>query len=204
MFGNRPGAIEHDRRGAKLVAAVHDDDPRGELGEEHRLLHGRVSAADDDRRHILEERGVAGRAVADPTPRELLLAGHAQLAVLGAHGQHDRPRQVQLVADPHLVRASVCGELDRGRLVGLQAGAEALGLVPEARHHVGTHDPLGEAGVVLHVGGLLEQAAPGETLDDQRLEVGSRGVERGRVARRTAADDDHVLDSLIAHFIKYS
>ena len=48
-------------------------------------------------------------------------------------------------------------------------------------------------------------AAPSETLDDQRLEIGARGVQGGRVAGRSAAHDDHVLDApVFTHFIKCS
>ncbi len=91
----------------------------GELGQEHRLLHGRVPSADDDRRRIPEERGVAGGAVADPATSELLLAGHSQLAVLGPHGQDHRPGQVGGPAGGDLVQAAVLRQLDAGRVVGL-------------------------------------------------------------------------------------
>jgi hypothetical protein len=91
------------------------------------------------------------------------------------------------------------GELDARDLVGDVAGAEALGLLAEARHQLGAHDPVREAGVVLHVGGLLEQAAPQESLDHQRAQVGAGGVERGRVSGWAAPDDDDVLDVLAAH-----
>ena len=69
----------------------------------------------------LEERRVAGGAVADAAAGELLLARDAELAVLGAHRQDDGPGQVQLIADPDLVRAAVGGELERRHVVGLQA-----------------------------------------------------------------------------------
>ncbi len=72
--------------------------------------------------------------------------------------------------------------------------AEALRLVAELLHHLRAHDPLRVAGVVLDVGGLLEQAAPQEALDDERVQVGPCRVQRRRVTGRPAADDDHVLD----------
>src|SRR5579862_7400882 len=40
-------ALLHDARGAQLVAAVHHRDLGGEAGQEQRLLHRRVAAADD-------------------------------------------------------------------------------------------------------------------------------------------------------------
>ncbi len=77
---------------------------------------------------------------------------------------------ILLVADMHHVRtAGVRAELDLGRVVGDEARAEALGLVAELLHHLRAHDALGVAGVVLDVGRLLEQAAPGEALDHERL-----------------------------------
>ena len=59
--------------------------------------------------------------------------------------------------------------------------------------------PSGKPGIVLDVGRLLQQAAPGEALEHERAQVGARRVQRGRVAGRAAADDDHVLD--VAHLL---
>ena len=70
-------------------------------------------------------------------------------------------------------------------------------------HHLGPHDPLREAGVVLDVGRVLKLAAPLEALDHERLEVGARRVGGGRVAGAGAADDDQVLDlSLVVHSVE--
>ena len=85
---------------------------RGELGEEDRLLHRGVAAADDDRRAVLEERGVAGRAVGHAAAAELLLAGHAELLVLGAHREDHGAGLVGLVVDPDGVRLAVGAGLD--------------------------------------------------------------------------------------------
>src|SRR5205807_9561379 len=107
----------------------------------------------------------------------------------------DGPGLVLLVAHRNSVQRSGLGpELDPGRLIGDKASAKSFGLGAEALHHLGPHDPLGKAGVVLDFGGLLEQASPRESLDHQRLEVGASGIERGRVTGGAAADDDHVLD----------
>jgi hypothetical protein len=107
---------------------------------------------------------------------------------------------VLLVAEVDLLDAAVA-ELDPVDVVGDEAGAEALRLGPELGHHLGPHDPLGVARVVLDVGRVLELASPLEALDDERLEIGASGVEGGRVAGRATADDDHVLDLLavVAH-----
>src|SRR3954447_11691361 len=193
-------ALEHDLRGAELVAAVHDLDLGGELAQEDRLLHRRVAAADDDRRLVAEERGVAGGAVGHAAAAELVLAGDAELAVLGPHGQDHGAGQVFVV--PHVdavYPAGLVGQLNARDLVGDEPRAEALGLVAELLHELGAHDPVGETRVVLDVGGLLEQAAPEQALDHERTQIDARGVQRGRVSGRAAADDDHVLDVLLAH-----
>ena len=90
-----------------------------------------------------------------------------------------------LVADRDAVdAAALLRELDLRGVVGDEAGAEALGLVAEFLHHLGAQDALRDSRVVLHVRGLLEQPAPGEALDHERLEVRARRVQRGRVAGR--------------------
>jgi hypothetical protein len=187
-------AVEHDRRRPELVAPVHDRDLVRELREEDRLLHRRVAAADDHRLGVLEERGVAGGAVGHAAAAELLLARDPQLAVLGAHGEHHRMRPVGVVADVHGVRLAVLARLDRRRVLGQEARAEALGLVAELLHHHRAHDPLGVARVVLDLGRLLQQPAPQVALDHERAQVGARGVQRRRVAGGPAAHDDHLLD----------
>ena len=59
-------------------------------------------------------------------------------------------------------------------------------------HHLGPHDAVGVARVVLDVARDHQLAAPLEALDHERLELGARGVERCRVAGRAAADDDQL------------
>ena len=104
--------------------------------------------------------------------------------------------QVLGVADPDPVDAAV-GELDPGRVVADEPGPEPLGLGAEVLHQLGPHDPFGEARIVLDLGRVLELPAPLEALDHQRLELGARRVDGGRVAGAGPADDDHVLDSFL-------
>jgi hypothetical protein len=130
-----------------------------------------------------------------PRPPSSSSPGIPELAVLGAHRQDDRPGLVLVLADPDLVHAAgLGGQLDLRRLIGDEPRAEALGLVAEVLHHLRAHHAGGVARVVLDVGGLLEQPAPGEALDDERVQVRARRVERGRVPGGPAADDDDVLD----------
>ena len=62
----------------------------------------------------------------------------------------------------------------------------------------GPHDPVGVAGIVLDVARDHQLAAPGEALDHEGLQVGARGVQRGRIAGGATADDDQLTDVLVA------
>ena len=176
---------------------------RGVLGDEDRVLHRRVAAADHHHVLALEEGAVADAAGRDAAAAELHLAGDAEPPRLRAHREDHRLR---LVARRRRRRPAGCRRrrARRGRVVGDEAGAEALRLGAELVHHLRAHDPLGVAGVVLDVGRVLELAAPLEALDHERLEVGARGVERGRVAGAAAADDDQVLDRFVRSVISRS
>src|SRR4051794_27648293 len=71
--GGKGARLENVRGGGTPPPPVNDRDVGGEPGEEGRLLHGRVAAADDDEIAPLEERAVARRAGRDAVVRELLL-----------------------------------------------------------------------------------------------------------------------------------
>ena len=59
-------------------------------------------------------------------------------------------------------------------------------------HQPGALDDLGEARIVLDVGGDGELAAGLHALDQDRLEHGARRIDRGGVAGRAGADDDEL------------
>ena len=54
-------------------------------------------------------------------------------------------------------------------------------------------DAVGEAGVIFDHGGQRELSARFMTVDDQRLQIGTRSVDGGGKASAAAADDDHVV-----------
>src|SRR5918994_2647705 len=192
-------ALEHDLRSTELVAAVDDRKPLGELGDEDRVLHRRVPTADHDHLLALEEGTVAHAAGGHPVAAELDLARDTEPLRLRSHGEDHGPGAVLVVVDPDTLEPSVA-ELDPGRVVADEPGAEVLRLLAELGHQLRAHDPpVGEARVVLDVGGVLELAPPLEALDHQRLEARPRGVERSRIAGGRAADDDQVLDLALVH-----
>ena len=123
-----------------------------------------------------------------PWPSSAASSVEAEHQRLGAGGDDDRLGLVGGlggvgVADPDPERAG--RQVDPGHLLGADLGAEARGLLAEAHHQLGAHDPLGEAGEVLDLGGEHQLAAGlvagGRrlALDDQRGEVGPGGVDGG-------------------------
>ena len=93
------GALLHDLRGAELVAAVHDLQVLGELGDEDRVLHRRVAAADHRDVLALEEGAVADAAGGDAAAAELDLAGDAEPLGLRAHREDHGLGAVGVLAD---------------------------------------------------------------------------------------------------------
>ena len=88
-----------------------------ELGDEDRVLHRGVAAADHRDVLALEEGAVADAAGGDAPAAELHLAGDAEALGLGAHREDDAAGAVLVVADPDGLDAAV-GELDAGGVVG--------------------------------------------------------------------------------------
>ena len=188
----RAGAVDHDRRGAELLAAVDQDHLAGETGDEARLLHRGVAASDDHDGLVAEEGRVACGAVRDAAPLEGALRLEAELAGSGSRRDDHGFRAVLVVADPHAERP--LREVDARHVVRQEGRAESLRLTPEVLHHRRAEDTVGVPRVVLHVGGDHQLATPVEALDDQRLEVRARGVERSGIAGGTSADHDQVAD----------
>ena len=192
----RAGAVEHDLRRAELVAPVDQRDLRAEARQEQRLLHRGVAAADDDDRHVAEERAVAGRAGGDAAPLEALLGLEPEPA-RGRAGRDDHGLgAVLVVADPDAERA--LGEVDLRHVVGDVLGAEALRLVAELLHHLRPHHAVRVARVVLDVARDHQLAAPLEALDHERAQVGARAVQRCGVPGGAAADDDQLTMSSVS------
>ena len=126
-------------------------------------------------------------------PRQLLLPLDVQLPVAGTGRDDDRPGEVDVALGDDAL--GVGGQVHLGHVFGHQLRAEPLGLLAHGVHQVRALDPAGEAGEVLHVGGVHERAASGNrALENERLELGTGGIQRGRVPGGTRSDDDDVVN----------
>ena len=110
----------------------------GEAGQERRLLHRGVAAADDRDVLVAEEEAVTGRAPGHAVAGQLVLAGEAELAVGRAHRQDHRVGGELAVVRAHDLDRS--GQVDRDDVVGDQLGAEPLGLGADVGHQLRAHD----------------------------------------------------------------
>jgi hypothetical protein len=66
-----------------------------------------------------------------------------------------------------------------------------LGLLGHLLHQPWTLDGLGEAGIVFDIGRNGQLPARLQTRDQYRLQIGACRINRGSVARRAGADDQH-------------
>ena len=130
---------------------------------------------------LAEEEAVAGGAGGDAVAEQLAARTREPEHPRRRAGRDDdRLGAVLGVADPHPERAR--REVDAVGVGGDELGAEALGLLAELHHELGAHDPVGEAGVVLDVGGEHQLPAGADALDDDR----ARGWPGRRRRRRSA------------------
>ena len=180
-------AVDQDGLRPKAVAAVHEVHRAGDVGEVQRLLHRGVAAT--DHAHILApvEEAVAGRAAADATPHEGLLGRDAEVLGRGAGG--DDQRVAGVVRGVAAQNERPPAELDLVDVVEHHLRVEALGVLEEALHQVGSHDAVDVGGPVVDVGRRHQLAALRDAGDEHRLQVGARGIDRCRVAGRSGAED---------------
>ena len=177
---------------------MHHGDLGGELGEEDRLFHRGVAAADHDDLLAAEEEAVAGGAGRHAVAHQHALRLDAERLGGGAGGDDQAVAGVDApVVAVDLEGAPVELHLEHG--LEAAVGPEALRLLAHLVHQVGSHDAGLEAGVVLDVGGDRELAAGLGALEHQRGEVGARGVER-RGQAGGAGTDDQQLAMVVAGF----
>ena len=184
--------------GPERVAPVDEGDLRGVTGKIHRLLDRRVAAADDADRHVAEKEAVAGGAGRHPESLEPLLAFQSQPAGAGARGD-DKGIGGIAVAGIAEQGERPARKIGRDDGVGVGGGADVLGLLLHLLHQPRSLDDLGEAGVVLDIGGDRHLTARLEALDHVGLETGARGVDRRGKPGGTGTEDQDFTVEVFAH-----
>lgn len=193
--------VSHDIRGTELILANENSHTAAVLGEEHGLLGGGVTTANDVEGFVTED---GNGAVADGTGTdsvlpEGLLAGEVQTAGVGACGNDDGvggadglAALVVVPLGPHLEGPG--GEVKLGDGLGDDFGTEALGLCAHVVHQLGAADAVGESGEVLDISGGCELTTGGgavgeHALIEDWLELCAREIDSGSVGTRAGADN---------------
>ena len=189
----RPASRSHRIFSARNeFAPVHHRDFGGDVGKVERFLDGGIAAADDDDRLLAKEESVASRAGRNAEALECVLARQAEPLRLRPGRQNDRLRSDGTAA----VAADAEGplpEFERHDGVVFDAGADMFGLRAHLLHEPGALDRLGEARIILDVGGDHELTARLEPRQHQRPEKRASRIDGGGVAGRSRTDDDHAL-----------
>src|ERR1700722_11860285 len=83
-------------------------------------------------------------------------------------------------------------QVDAGEMRHAVFGSETLGLLAHVLDQLRAENAFGEAGEILDQRGERKLSAGFVAFDDQRLQVGARGVKGGSVSGTAGADDDDV------------
>ena len=184
--GARP--IDHDLRRPERVAPVEQVDLRREAGQVGRLLERGVATADHGDLAIAEEEPVARRARGHAAAPQARLAVEPEPQRRGPGGDDDGLRPVLGAACPQPEWPAA--EIDPVDVDVDHPRTHAFGLAAHRGHQVRALDGVHEPRVVLDVAGQHQLAAGRRTGQDDRFEVGPRGIDRGGQSRRPRADDD--------------
>ena len=188
------GAIEHDLGSTELIAAMNQRHLGGEAGEEDRLFHGGVAAANHGNLLAGKKEAVAGRAGRNAVSDQCLFAGQSQPARRGSAGDDQGAGVNGFLAQIQGKRAFA--QIGADHVAKLILRPEAGRLLAHVLDQLGTLNALGKAGEILHQRGQRELASGFVTFEHQRLQVGAGGVERGGVTGAAGPDNDNVADVL--------
>ena len=182
----------------KRVAAMDQRHLRGVVREVERLLDRGVAAADHDHFLAAEEEAVAGRAGRNAAAAEGLLGRQAEPFRRGA-GRDDQCVRLIAVAGIADADERPARQVDLDDGVEEQLRADMLGLLLHLLHQPGALDDVGEARIVLDIGGDGELAARLDALHQHGLQAGAGGIDRRRVAGRARAQDQNLAAMSCCH-----
>jgi len=191
------GAVEHDFRGAKFVAAVNQIQPGGVTGEKAGFLHRGIASADDGDGFVTKKEAVASGAGRDTAAEQGALFGKAEQTRGGSRGDDQSFGLVGIIAGRNCERAF--GEVNIGDDTGIEFRAESLRLLAHILDQLVAQNAVGEARVIFDHGGQSELSARFMTVDHKGLQIGTRSVDRGGKAGAAAAYDDYVVHFHCSH-----
>ena len=192
--------VGHGGAGPELLGAHDLVNVTAVFGEINRFFAGGVASSHHGQFSVAElrSRSVADGACTDAAAPEALLRGQAEAVRPCPGGDHQGMGQQG--ASISLDSEGALTEID---LIGIRFQkmcSPAHGLGTHQIHQVRPQDPVRETREILDIGGghqlTARNATALESSDQQRFQVGSRRVNRCRVAGRTRSDDHEVFDNL--------
>ena len=180
-------AVDQDRLGAELVAAVDQGDLAGDVGQVQRFLDRGIAAADHRHFLVAVEEAVAGGAGRHALAHEGFFRRQAQVLGRGAGGDDQRVAGVFAGVADQADRLFV--QVGRVDVVEHDFGLEALGVLQQALHQFRTLHAHRVARPVLDIGGGHQLAALLDAGDQHRFQVGAGRVDGGAVAGGAGTED---------------
>ena len=172
-------------------AAMHQADPFGDTGKEHRRLSSLLPISDYGNRFPFVHHGAAGGVIVNTAPQHFLLSLHAKFFRRCAGRQNDGRRSIGLLCSfddfnrlhqPHTAHL-VCHHFRTEPLCA-------------ALHFFAQAQPVDsgvEARIVFDILALYRLPADALLFQNDRVETGSCGIQCGRIPARTAADNHDII-----------
>ena len=189
--------VDQDFLGAEGIAAMHQGDLLGDVGQIQCFLDGGVAATDHGHVLVAIEETVTGGAGGYTLAHEGFFGGQADVTGRRASGDDQRIAGVSALVAGQNEGALV--QVDAVDMIEDDLGLEALGMLAHALHQVRPLQTFHVTGPVVHFGGGSELTAHLHTGDQQRLEIGPRGVDGGAVTGRAGAQDDQTGVACFRH-----
>ena len=189
--------VLQDLLGAQAIAAMHQRDLGGDVGQVQRFLDSGVAATDHHDFLIAIEEAIAGRTGRDALAHELLLTRQAQILRAGAGGDDQGITAVAAVVTLEQERTLAEGHFVD--VVEQDFGLEALGVTTHALHQLRPLHASIVAGPVVDVGGGGQLTTHLHAGDQERLEIGTCSVDGSGVTRRAGTENDQTFVTDIAH-----
>src|SRR6516164_2291883 len=185
------GAFSHDLGGPKGVSPMNEKYLRGKTRQKNCFFGGRVAAANNTDWYISVKGPVASRARGQSMPLQLVFIFQSEPLGGGSAGNNQRLSLYPFTIDVDRVMAVQCFEPVHLGVTELRS--EFFGLAVHVHDQLGSVDAFRKSGEIFDQSGTRELAARFATFQNERMQVGTRAVDRCRQAGAPGAYDDHFL-----------
>ena len=188
-------AVNHDFGSPKFLPAVNQANLTGITRKKVGFFHRGIAAPDDSDWFPAKEIAVAGGTGGNPVADQLSFAFQPEQTSRRPRGDNHGFRFVGMFSRDDLEGALV--EVDFRDGASLEFGAEFLRLLAHVFNKLRPKDSVREAGEIFDVRGEGKLAAGLMAVNNERLEVRARGINRGGKTCATTANDYDVVHSIL-------